>query len=896
LNRNFRIHKALPVIILLQLFAFSYAKAQPTINPNIFQCQAATWYGNKFAAVSFTFDDGPLCQFQTGLNLLNNFGFKGTYFIITNYVDSSVFGVTWDTVRRARSFGNEIASHTVSHADLSVLTNTAAKQDSLRIELGHSKQRIEAEVPTQKCLSLAYPWTKYNDTVRQITSQYYMSARSAGYPESKNPQNFYSLAGTVIWTATTANDLNFYMNYCISRGEWFIEMIHGIDAGGWQPVPHTTYYNHFSYIKARENIIWVAPVQDIVKYIKERQNLVFSNKQFYGDSLSFDVTDHLNDSLYNFPVTVIVTPPPCLTQIDSITQNNTNISFNYVPFSWTHQIYFNIYPDSGKVRIYGKMGLLPKPILKVTGATTFCEGDSVILKGYDKMQKYIWSNKDSVEKIVVKTSGTYTLSMVDQNGCSTMTSDSLKITVYPAPQKPEIISTKSFNLCEGDTTIIETSLPYYKYLWSTGSSDSALTVHKSGLFSVTVTDTNNCVNRSKVTELKVNPLPPAPTITMFSKSSFCVGDSSVLSASPGYKKYHWSTGDTQQILTVREYKTIPYSVMVIDKNNCPSSFSKIVYLPYNFSKFRPNVRLYGKPAFCEGDSVILTAEEDKYRFNWNTREASRSIIIKKSGNYSVTLVNEYNCKSEPSDVVSINTFQKPEKPTVKASGTTKLCEGDSIYLSAKRDLYEYKWSNGEHGSKINIKISGIYSLTTINGNGCRSTESDDVMVLFTTKPEKPRILEGSMSTIESSVSGDDYYWYLDDVYLGINSQSINPAILGSGNYSVRVSNNECFSDTSEHYYFYIPTTGIQEEKINEDLSLFPNPNNGSFYVNFNFALRTEGNLEIFNNNGKLLFDKLIPGDLKKLKINLPDQTIGTCLLVYTSGSKKITKKFTVKRN
>jgi len=257
-------------------------------------------------------------------------------------------------------------------------------------------------------------------------------------------------------------------------------------------------------------------------------------------------------------------------------------------------------------------------------------------------------------------------------------------------------------------------------------------------------------------------------------------------------------------------------------------------------------------------------------------------------------VNEYDCKSEPSDIVTINSNASPQKPTIMVSGNTYLCEGDSVYLSAQRVPYGYRWSNGDQGSRIIVKTAGIYSLNITNGFGCKSPESDDIVVLFYPKPEKPRIIEADMKFLECPINAEDYFWYLDHKFIGINSRVINPSDYGNGQYSVMIANNECVSDTSDEYNFGYKT-GIQEVKSNEDIMLYPNPNNGSFYINFNNYVLTGGNLEIFNETGKLIYTKQIPKDLKKLKINLSNEGDGTCLLVYTVTTYKITKKFTIKK-
>ena len=69
------------------------------------------------------------------------------------------------------------------------------------------------------------------------------------------------------------------------------------------------------------------------------------------------------------------------------------------------------------------------PVVSIIGATNFCFGDSVKLKAPDGAASYLWSNKATTQSIVVKTSGVYSVQVLDPNGCSSVKSADVTVKV-----------------------------------------------------------------------------------------------------------------------------------------------------------------------------------------------------------------------------------------------------------------------------------------------------------------------------------------------------------------------------------------------------------------------------------------------------------------------------------
>lgn len=66
--------------------------------------------------IEFTFDDGGVSFYTIAMPILEKYGFKGTFFIATGFIDSPLF-LTRDQIRTISERGHTIASHSDSHCD-----------------------------------------------------------------------------------------------------------------------------------------------------------------------------------------------------------------------------------------------------------------------------------------------------------------------------------------------------------------------------------------------------------------------------------------------------------------------------------------------------------------------------------------------------------------------------------------------------------------------------------------------------------------------------------------------------------------------------------------------------------------------------------------------------------
>lgn len=431
-----------------------------------------------------------------------------------------------------------------------------------------------------------------------------------------------------------------------------------------------------------------------------------------------------------------------------------------------------------------------QPTITAGGPTTFCTGDSVQLSS-SAGTAYLWSTGETTQNIWAGISGSYTVSVFDDAGCSSVPSDPVLVTAHPSPDQPVVTASGPVTFCEGDSVDLTSSVAF-SYLWSNGDTNQTIRVISNGSFFVQVTDTSGCQSiPSATTTVTVYNLPPTPVITVNGSTDVCEHDSVILTSSPGIT-YLWSTGDTTQSIAANTAGD--FTVQTINGVGCPSLPSGAVTITTRPAPAQPAITFTGNTTFCEGDSLVLTSSAGT-TYLWSNGETTQSISAKTTGSYTVWVANADGCFSLPSVPVDVTVNANPEKPEI--TGSDQYCTGDSVMLSGP-PFSAYLWSTGEITSTIYAK-SGSYTLTVTDANGCSSPDSDAFTVSESPKPPRPVItpagpidLESGDSVILVSSSATTYSWSPG----GETTPSIT--VRTAGSFGVTIGNEYgCLSDPSD---------------------------------------------------------------------------------------------------
>lgn len=425
---------------------------------------------------------------------------------------------------------------------------------------------------------------------------------------------------------------------------------------------------------------------------------------------------------------------------------------------------------------------LYKPTISIiAGANPFCEGNNVHISS-SAATSYQWSTGGSFADIFLNQPATVTVTTVRNDGCIG-TSLPFVAVMNPRTATPTILPAGNASFCSGGSSTLtaqntESSVSYH---WNTGAITSSILVNAPGTYSVSSTGSNGCPSLTASKTVTMNSL-PAGTITANGNTSFCSGDSVQLTIStPAANAILWSNGSTANSIWVKTSGT--YSAAITSPQGC-SSTTNSINVVVNSLPPTPTINANGPLSFCQGGTVVLTAQSNQtgINYSWNTGAVTPAITVNSAGNYSVKAINSNGCTSAPASV-TVNIYALPTA-TVSLTGSSSFCEGDSVQLNVSTaNGNSYTWNTGAGTSSIWVRTAGTYSVQVHSPQGC-SNQSNTVTTTVLSRPA-PSVLQQDNLLI-ASPANSSYQWYLNGNALqGAISQMLT--IVQGGDYSVKVT-------------------------------------------------------------------------------------------------------------
>ena len=242
---------------------------------------------------------------------------------------------------------------------------------------------------------------------------------------------------------------------------------------------------------------------------------------------------------------------------------------------------------------------------------------------------------------------------VSDKGCTSVDSDPLKITVNPLPSTPSIVPNGPTTFC-ADTNVVLTSSNQgvQNYRWTNGSTSRNITVRNAGDYAVRTVDNNGCVSLlSAATRIRVNALPPVPTISSTRDTVFCQGESTILQSSslngatPTWIAMQDGIVTKFNFPNLNVSKSGSFQALQTDANGCKSGLSTAIYVAV-------------KPVPAKVENIVrlspytIGIENPKAtNYTWQVNGAERAnyigntIRFNEAGTFRVTAKNIYKTQS-----------------------------------------------------------------------------------------------------------------------------------------------------------------------------------------------------------------------------------------------------------
>jgi gliding motility-associated-like protein len=344
----------------------------------------------------------------------------------------------------------------------------------------------------------------------------------------------------------------------------------------------------------------------------------------------------------------------------------------------------------------------------------------------------------SVTNAAPASSGVYSVTATDANGCFGSATTTVTINPLPVPaasSNSPLCANQTLNLSASGGSTYSWTGPNAFSSAQQNPSLASVTTAASGSYTVLVTDANNCTASTTV-GVQVNPLP----VVTVNGATVCANGTINLSATGGVS-YSWSGPNSyvsnQQNPSITNATTSmsgAYAVTVTDANGCVNG---------NVAQVTVNPALVisagNNSPICVGSILSFTCNAG-VSWNWSGPGAFTSTQqnptltnaqLGATGTYSVNAVDANGCAGSATTNVTINPL-----PTPAASNNSPVCANQTItFTGSGGNIYAWTGPGAFTSSQQNPSIttatttmSGTYTLTVIDNNNCMSSTTTQVLV------------------------------------------------------------------------------------------------------------------------------------------------------------------------
>lgn len=258
---------------------------------------------------------------------------------------------------------------------------------------------------------------------------------------------------------------------------------------------------------------------------------------------------------------------------------------------------------------------------------------------------YQWNSGNGTQSIEDLQPGNYTVSVSDENGCSTTAT-------YTITQ-PQSIFLKNENIvdpsCDGKNdgqieVLAAGGNSSFQYTWDDLSTDPFIDGLYEGSYQLIIEDERGCDYTKTFT---LDAPPPLSFVNTRSQDPICFDESSglistVVIGGTGPYAYSWNSGHTTS--TIENLPHGEYELTVTDENGCvtASSFQLSNPGPLSIEGIEQLVTL------CEGGSVFISPDGDWEKYSWHGpsgfSSGSPRIEASLPGEYTLSVENEEGCE------------------------------------------------------------------------------------------------------------------------------------------------------------------------------------------------------------------------------------------------------------
>jgi hypothetical protein len=297
----------------------------------------------------------------------------------------------------------------------------------------------------------------------------------------------------------------------------------------------------------------------------------------------------------------------------------------------------------------------------------------VSVKGGTAPYSYVWSNGSISEALSGLVAGSYSATVTDAHGCTTVAS------VTIAQPELLVVSAVSTNVtCFGNSdgtavAAVKGGTAPYVISWTNGSEKDSVSGLDAGTYVVSVTDAHGCSASTSVTVTQPELLQAAVVAT----NVVCYGSNdgtATVTATGGTAPYTYSWSNGGMAASVSGLAPGSYNVIVLDAHNCSASAELTITQPAELKVTGITTTFVTCDNGTGTATVTVVGGTAPYRFNWiGVVEQSSNVANLPLGTWQLVVTDAHGCSATSSATMvlaPINlTTATPGGWGAKASGT-----------------------------------------------------------------------------------------------------------------------------------------------------------------------------------------------------------------------------------
>lgn len=359
------------------------------------------------------------------------------------------------------------------------------------------------------------------------------------------------------------------------------------------------------------------------------------------------------------------------------------------------------------------------------------------------------------------TAGNYTVTVIDSFACT----DVVNVTIN---EPTDIVLTTSgtdascFGNTDGTAAVQATGgTGTYSYTWSNTGTTSALTGLGAGIYSVTVSDANGCIDTASFQVNEPDTLMLSAVTTDVSCNGAADGEITVTpTGGNGGNTFAW-TGSASTSAIASNLSGGTYSVTVTDVNGCTATLTDSIAENTAIVLASDSI-----PALCntsaDGSAIVIAnGGAGGFQYLWSANANAQTTATATNltaGSYTVQVTDADGC----SEVITV-TVTSPTALTATMSQTPVFCHNTTdgtatISVAGGVGSYTYQWANSSDTTATADSLAvGFQAVTVTDANGCQLVDSIAVTgptpISITLTPSASSCFGVADGAIAANVSG-----------------------------------------------------------------------------------------------------------------------------------------------